>query len=125
MLELEALSGLRVAASREALDAAAWDVGAVVLRFAPDDALVIGATEVQLSDEDAILAAESGFVGAWLSPDELEERVLPHLEWPLPDARPALAQGFVAGVPTKLWLGHERSLLVCAAAYAHELADRL
>jgi hypothetical protein len=36
-----------------------------------------------------------------------------------------LAQGLVASVPAKIWLTDDRALLLCAAAYAHELARRL
>jgi len=121
----EVLRGLRVVASPEALDAAPWKEEAVVLRFAPDDAFVIGATGIDVSDEHAIIAEEAGLVGAWLTADELVERVIPHIEWPLPDARPALGQGFIAGVPCKLWLTGDRALLLCPAPYAHELAERL
>lgn len=125
MLALETLRGVRVMASHEALDAARWDEQAVVLRFASDDVFAVGATGIALTDEHAIIAEETGFVGAWLTVDELDERVIPHIEWPLPDARPSLAQGFIAGVPAKLWLTADRALLLCAAAYAHELAERL
>ena len=122
---LEALPGLRVVASPEALDAVPWDERAVVLRFAPDDAFAIGVTGIDITDEHAIVAEETGFVGAWLTVDEFTEHVIPHVEWPLPDARPALGQGFIAGVPAKLWLTGDRALLICAASYAHELAERL
>jgi hypothetical protein len=92
---------LRVVADPAALDAARWrgeDVS--VLRFAPDDALGLGASAVDVDDVDAIVEAEAGYVGVWLSIGDLER----HLEWPLPTERPALAQGAVAGVPAKVWL---------------------
>jgi hypothetical protein len=76
-------------------------------------------------NEPAIIEKEVGFVGWWLTPDELATAVLPHVDWPLPSSRPALAQGLVAGVPAKIWLTDDRALLLCAAAYAHELAERL
>jgi hypothetical protein len=112
-----------VAADPASLDRATWTGdGITVLRFAPDDALAIGATSVDIDDEHAIIEAETGFVGAWLDPAE----VAPHLEWPLPTERPALAQGSIAGVPAKLWLPDDGdALLVTAAAYADELTSRL
>ncbi len=129
MRALETLPGLRVVATPEALDTAPWGEETIVLRFAPDDAFVMGTSEIaladDLADQHAIVEPETGFVGAWLTSDELAERVLPHVEWPLPAARPALAQGVVAGVPAKLWLEDDRALLLCAAAYAHELTERL
>ena len=78
-----------------------------------------------LGNEPAIIEQDAGFVGWWLTPSELETSVLPHVDWPLPSSRPALAQGLVAGVPAKIWLTDDRALLLCAASYAHELAERL
>lgn len=125
MPALEALSGLRVVASAAALDRAPWTEGTIVLRFAPDDAFALGATEIDIGEGEAIVAHESGFAGTWLTTHELQSLVVPLLVWPLPEARPALAQGLIAGVPAKLWLDDDRALLLCAAAYAHELAERL
>ena len=126
---LEPLHGLRVVADPVALEAARWAGTAVtVLRFAPDDALAIGATGVDLADPDAIVEPEAGFSGAWLALDH----VAAHIEWPLPAERPALAQGAIAGVPAKVFLpdgtGAGRVgdvLLLTATAYADELTDRL
>jgi hypothetical protein len=119
----EPLRGVRVVAAPQVLDALAWPDGVPALRFAADDLFVIGATAVQAAD--AIVEDEGGFVGWWLTADELHDHVLQHVDWPLPAARPALAQGLVAGVPAKLWLSEDRALLLCAAAYAHELEERL
>jgi hypothetical protein len=121
---LEPIRALRVAAAPATLDRLTWPDGAAVLRIAPDDLLVIGATLVVVG-EAGIIEDERGFVGWWLTADEVREQVLPHVEWPLPGGRPALAQGLVAGVPAKLWLGEDRALLLCATAYAHELEERL
>ena len=125
MRALETLPGRRVVATPESLDGALWSEDAIVLRFAPDDAFAIGMSDVALADDGAIVEPERGFVGTWLTRDELVDHVQPHIEWPLPAARPALAQGLIAGVPAKLWLADDRALLLCAAAYAHELTERL
>ncbi|MDQ3553952.1 MAG: hypothetical protein M3395_06040 [Chloroflexota bacterium] len=129
MRALEAMPGLRVVARPEALDGAPWGEESVALRFAPDDAFVIGVSggwlAGRIADDHAIVEPETGFVGTWLNPHELAEAVEPHIEWPLPAARPAFAQGLIAGVPAKLWLEDDRALLLCAAAYAHELTERL
>ncbi|HEY4331688.1 MAG TPA: hypothetical protein VGM78_03925 [Ilumatobacteraceae bacterium] len=127
MLALETLHGQRIVASPGALDAldtAAWPTSVTVLRFAPDDAFVIGAETLGVSGEHAIVADESGFVGCWLDAAQLAH-VAEHIDWPLPTERPALAQGFVASVPAKLWLIGDRALLLCAAPYAGELMERL
>ena len=120
----EPLSGLRVVATPEALDAAAWrgeDVA--VLRFAPDEAFAIGATGVDLRDPDAIVEREAGFVGV---PVDLGE-VKRHIEWRIPSERPALAQGSIGGVPAKLWIPTDdgAAVLLVLAAYADDLLDRL
>jgi hypothetical protein len=121
----EQLTAIRVVADPQALDDQAWPDATATLRLAPDDVLVIGATRPEIADEHAIVEDETGLVGWWLAADELTDHVLPHVEWPLPATRPALAQGLVAGVPAKIWLTEDRALLLCAAAYAHELAERL
>jgi hypothetical protein len=120
----EPLPALRVVAAAKALDELIAPDEHPMLRLAPDDLLVIGAASVQVTGEHLVVD-EAGFVGWWLTPDELREQVVPHVDWPLPTARPALAQGLVAGVPAKLWLAEHRALLLCAAAYAHELQERL
>jgi hypothetical protein len=121
---LDRLPGLRVVATPAALDAAAWRGPAevTVLRLAPDDAFAIGATEVDVDDEHAIVESELGFAGTWLPVEALAH----HVEWSFPTERPALAQGAVANVPARIWLpddGH--ALLITAAAHADELESRL
>ena len=120
----EPLPALRVIAAPEALDDVTVADEHPALRLAPDDMLVIGAASAEIVGENLIVD-EAGFVGWWLTPDEVTMHVLPHVDWPLPTARPALAQGLIAGVPAKLWLAEDRALLLCNAAYAHELMERL
>ena len=121
----ERLTGLRVVAEPGALDAADWGAARDItaLRLAPDDVFAIGATAVGVDDEHAIVEPESGFSGAWVELDAVRR----HVEWVLPEERPALAQGFVATVPARVWLPDDRDqvLLITAAAHADELADRL
>ncbi len=123
MPALEPLRGLRVVADPAALDSARWHGADVtVLRLAPDDVFALRAETVDIDDEHAIVEPEVGFAGAWLP----VEVIAHHLEWPLPAERPALAQGFVATVPAKVWLPDDgEALLLTAAAYADELAGRL
>jgi hypothetical protein len=121
---LEPVAALRVVAAPDALDRARWSGADVdVLRTAPDEALGLGATAVEVDDPDAIVEPESGFVAALLGRDEL--RVLEtHADSPLPTAKGALAQGKIAGVPAKV-VGGTPALLVTHAAYADELERRL
>ena len=131
MPALERLRGLRVVADPTALDGARWTGRAeasddvLILRFAPDDAFAIGALGVALDDPHAIVEDERGYVGGWGSAAALGE----HLEWWLPDVRPALAQGSVAGVPAKIWLpdgpDRDRAFLVATAAASATLAERI
>lgn len=119
----ETLHGTRVVASPQVLDALAWPDDVAALRFAGDDLFAVDATTQQVAD--AIVEDEAGFVGWWLTLDELHDLVLEHVDWPLPATMPALSQGLIAGVPAKLWLSEDRALLLCAAAHGHELQERL
>ena len=96
----------------------------VVLRLAPDDLLVVGAAVGAAQPESAIVDEEHGFVGWWLTPEELAE-VVQHVEWALPEARPALAQGLVAGVPADCGSARIGPSSSAIGAYAHELIERL
>ncbi len=127
MLALETIPGVRIAGTRAVLDTAVLGDGMIALRLAPDEVFAFGRPSLELIDgnPDLIVVTETGFTGCWLTADELRARVLPHVDWELPSARPALAQGLVAGVPAKLWLEAGRALLLCAAAYARELAERI
>jgi hypothetical protein len=122
--ELERLPGLRVVADPAPLDAATFRGPAevTVLRLAPDDVFAIGATDVDIDDENAIVEPEPGFAGAWLPVEDVAH----HVEWSIPTQRPALAQGAVANVPARIWLPDDGdALLITPAAYADELASRL
>ena len=126
MPALDRLRGTRVVADPTAIDAliATLLTTTVVIRPAPDDVFLddVEVGDVHLDDPHAIIEAERGFVGGWCTLDDLRR----HLEWTPPIARPALAQGSVAGVPAKLWIEtDDRVFLVTAAAYADVLAERL
>ena len=125
MLALETIRGVRIVADPAGIESIKVIAGTVVLRFAPDDAFVLVEGRLESVENDAIVVEESGFLGCWLTLAEVASRLVPHIEWPLPVTRPALAQGLIAGVPAKLWLGVDRALLLCAAPYAHDLAERL
>lgn len=127
MPALDRLHGARVVAEPAALDAllaGSLPAGALALRFAPDDVFIINidAASLRIDDARAIAVDDAGWVGAWCGIDA----VAPHIEWLIPEERPVLVQGSIAGVPAKLWLpGDGDALLLAAAAYASTLADRL
>jgi hypothetical protein len=124
VLALEPAPGVRVLALPEALDRAEWaghDV--IVIRIAPDEALGLGASGVDVDDPGAIVEPEGGFVVARL--DEVDLRSLAaHTDWSIPTEPGTLAQGKIAGVPAKLLIG-EPSLLITQTAYADELTRRV
>lgn len=123
MLVLDPIRGLRVIASPKALEDARWSGPVTVVRLAPDEVLAIDAIAVDVDDVHAIVERETGFVGAPLTPDDLE-RVVAHMDWPLPTEPGVLAQGKIAGVPAKVLIG-EPPLLLTHAAFAAELVSRL
>ena len=121
--------GVRVVASPETIDRATWeDAGPgpdefepLVLRFAPDEAFAVGATGVQIADPDA-----TGYVALMFPVDEFVDFVLPRIEWPAPNTRPAFTQGSIAGVPAKLYIDTTGAATVFVlAAYLDDLLARL
>ena len=119
----ERLMGQRVVADPAVIDVlvAALPARVTVLRFAPDEAFVVGAGATRLDDPDAIIEDEVGFVALAIDRDVLAR----HVEWALPAAG-EVAQGSIAGVPAKLaWLPDGQAWVVTHAAYAAELVDRL
>ena len=132
MPELEQVAGIRVVARPDALDRATWnpDDVTVVWRMAPDEAFSWRAgsptRSVQLDDPDAIVELEHGFSVAYLLPDDVDV-VQRHCEFAWPEARPAMVQGKVAGVPVKIWLADfpNGDCLLVQTCYAHDLRTRL
>lgn len=116
----EPLHGTRIIAAPSVLDAFPVPEELDALRFAPDELFVLGKL-MHAGRESLIQEDDAGFVGWWLTDDELAH-VRHHVDWPL---APGLNQGLVVGVPAKVWLGSDRSLLLVARAYAHELEARL
>lgn len=124
-----ALAGLRVAATPSALDAARWPDDALTLRLSPDEALVLTAATTldagALDDPHAIVVCDRSWRGWWLPTADALDLIERHADWAPADDRPAFTQGLVAGIPAKLWLGHERALVAVAAPYAATFAARL
>ena len=123
----ERLAGWRVVARPDALDALVASGLGPTLRLAPDDLLLVGpAAAPAVDDADAIVVPDAGFVVWDVDADELDHLLERHVEWELPTARPAVAQGLIAYVPAKLWLHEDGTAqLACLAAYADELAERV
>jgi hypothetical protein len=112
-------------ASPAALDELVLPAEHLLLRMAKDEALILPPAQVELADPHAIIVAEGGFAGIWLSRDEALDFLERHCEWELPKQRPAFAQGMVAGISTKIWFEQDRILLMVPTPYAHDFGERL
>lgn len=127
MLKLNQLELTRIVAKPTALDAAPWASDALVLRTAPDEALVQGTVDqTAVSDPHAIIERETGFFGAWVNKDKAQTLLTSHCEWDWrPQQSPDFKQGSVADIATKLVFDDEKVLFVVPAVYAHEFETRM
>lgn len=127
MPEFKTFPVTRIVATSVALDGIRWPDDVLALRIAPDEMLVTNYTvnEITSADPHAIVTNDSGFSGAWVRAGEALEFLKHTCEWELPRARPAFAQGAVAGLPVKLWLETERVLFLVPASYAADLEERM
>lgn len=127
------LAGVRVAATATALDAYQPETGMIALRFAPDELFLTPApddpegiiTPIISHDDHAIIIDDSSFSGAWVDAKQALDLLQRYCEWALPSARPAFAQGAVAGIATKLWFADEQVLFLVQTPYAQEMEERL
>ncbi len=117
------LHGLRVVAKPSALDALTPSGAGMLLRIAPDDAIVTGTATITVDDPFAIVEPEYTFVHWRLTPAEFAG-ISRHIEWPLPTPG-QLGQGLIAGVPAKVLITTDDVLLVVSTGLAHELIERL
>lgn len=125
MRALDRIPATRVAALPAALDVLAIPDDRLTVRLAADDLLIIPPLpDVEVGDEHAIIDGEAGFSGAWLTEEEAAS-LQAHAEWRFPRERPALAQGLIADVPTKLVFTGERVLLLTATIVSSYLAERI
>lgn len=120
-LVVESLEATRVVAAPDALDAATLRGGSPILRLAADDALVIGGS-IEVNDPSAIILGDTGWVAWRMEEATLREALLSVCSFELRDG---LNQGMVAGLPAKVWLDGENSMLIVAAAFGAELEERL
>jgi hypothetical protein len=128
VLACDPVLATRIAATPLALDTARWPAHLTVVRLAADEVLLIGddAASVSLDDPHAIVAADHGWVTAILDAEALARLIDHDIEWALP-SRPGLGQGNIAGVPAKVLLpaDSDGGLLICHAALAHDLIERV
>ncbi len=127
---LRPLEATRVSATPAALDALVaeppWPAGALAFRTAPDELLVTATPDFKVAgDPHAIVVRETAFSYVWLDEATAERFLNRECEWRRPDARPALAQGEVAGIPAKLWFEAGRTLVLTPAPFAAAFQRRL
>ena len=121
----------RIVARAEALDALQPADGAFVMRFASDEILVSPPlsdgeiAQLLAGDPHAIVIADSAFSGVWLDEEQALALLERLAEWEMPSARPAFAQGAVAGIACKLWFAQGRVLFLVQSPYAEEMEARL
>lgn len=120
------LPGVRVVAAPTALSLLAA-VHPNALWFAPDDLFIAGLwpDEVTVDDDHAIIEAETGFSAMCFTPAQFAATVAPHIEWPVPSARPAFTQGMVAAVPCKLHFTVDGITVITNTVQVRDLSDRL
>jgi hypothetical protein len=122
---LEPLIATRIAATSAALDRARWPDGAIVLRTASDEAIVLAVIAPALiADVHAIVEPERSLRGVWMPADDALALLERACDWELPAARPAFAQGAVTGLPLKLWFERDRVLFVVPAPLAVDFMER-
>ncbi len=119
-LVLERLDAFRVVAAPDAIDAARLTEHALLMRLAPDDALVVGG-DVAVDDPHAIVVRDTGWAAMPIEEGPLREalRRLSAFE-----PQPGLNQGMVAGLPVKVWIDGADSMVIVAAALSGELEER-
>jgi hypothetical protein len=118
---VEGLTAWRVVAAPASVD----ELSGTVLRFAPDDALVLGEKEVAVSDPHAIIERDTGWVALQMTEERALDLIAVHASWQASLDRPVLLQGMVAGLPVKVYLDGEQGMIIIAAPFGHELEDRL
>ncbi len=124
------LEATRVSTTPEALAALVkrppWSAGALTFRTAPDELLVTATPDFGVAgDPHAIVERETAFSYVWLDEATAERFLDRECEWPRPGARPAFAQGEVAGIPARLWFEAGKTLILTPAPFAAAFERRL
>lgn len=128
------LTAVRVVATSAALDAMRWPDGAFAMRTAADEALVVagpghdGSLRIApdaVPDPHAIIDNDTSWRGVWVDTAAALDIIEHHADWEAPSARPSLAQGLIAGIAAKVWLGHAQSLIAVTAPFAADFEERV
>jgi len=124
-LVVEILQGRRVVASPSSIDNAVWPTGAMVVGIAPDDVLLVGNGPIEMGDPHAIVEPDGGFCVVRMSVARVIDLLATNASWQLPESRPCLAQGMVAGLPIKVFVDGGEAMVITPVPFAAELEARL
>lgn len=124
-IRLKRLTMTRIVGTAVSLDALTLPDEAILLRIAPDEAYIYPPAEVEPADEWAIVKQDSGMAGAWIPAVVIADVLERFCEWEVPTERPVLCQGMVAGLPAKLWLEEEQTLLLVPGSLLAEMEARI
>jgi len=125
---VEAMVVTRIVSTSELIDSSHTAQDLIAMRIAPDELMVLGDVaefSEWSSDPHAIVAADTGWAGAWLDRERATAFLLSECEWQLPSERPAFAQGMVSHLAVKLWLEEDRTLILVPSVMSAELEARL
>jgi hypothetical protein len=117
------LDVIRVVAKPEAIAMMSSD--GIVLQTAPDEAIVLDATDVAVDDPHAITLPDDGFVGVQLGRHDVESWCAREADWSLPELDTFFVQGMVAGLAVKLWVNGDTALVICRTSLARDLSERM
>jgi len=126
---LKPLPLTRIVTTIQALDSADFAADALVMRTAPDEALVISEHDfapdiITTADPHAIVVSDSGWWGAWMAKEDARRFLRSNSSWELPPEG-GFAQGRVADAAAKLWVESDRVLFVVPHVAAHDFSLRM
>ena len=123
MHEREQLAVTRIVTRPDAIDHARWPSGALVLRTAPDEVLVLGDVDASVADLHAIVYPDTGWDGFRVAAPNAALCMERTAGWPLPAE--GFGQGMVAGIATKVWVGRIEVLFIVPSVVADEFERRI
>jgi hypothetical protein len=126
VLALERMPVTRVVAVPRALDKLASQGKTLVLRTAPDEALLLPPRrDFTVDDPHAIVVEDGGFAGVWVNIDQALDLISRHCDWFVPPGRPGLHQGAIANIATRLWVEEAAILFLIPAPLQHDFEERV
>ncbi len=122
------MTATHIVATPQSLDALTLPKASILLRIAPDEALILpplSLDQLRLKDKHAIVVQDGGFAGLWLPIAEAVALCARLCDFELPAARPSLAQGALAGIAAKLYFEESRALILFPAPLIEDFEERV